>query len=107
MVSSPSALIRRAPDASTLTMSGQSALSRRRGCALEYATLAWKVAGLVILAIAAISAWSVALAGFALDSLNEIGASTDRLDTAADEASKSKTSPDETPPSSADEVSGL
>ena len=48
----------------------------RRGLALEYATLAWNVAGIVVLAIAAVSARSVALAGFALDSLIEIGAST-------------------------------
>jgi hypothetical protein len=48
----------------------------RRGFALEYVTLAWKVAGIVVLAIAAISARSVALAGFGLDSLIEIGAST-------------------------------
>jgi divalent metal cation (Fe/Co/Zn/Cd) transporter len=48
----------------------------RRGFALEYATLAWNVAGIVVLAVAAISARSVALAGFALDSLIEIGAST-------------------------------
>ena len=48
----------------------------RRGFALEYATLAWNVIGIVVLAIAAVSAWSVALAGFALDSLIEIGAST-------------------------------
>jgi divalent metal cation (Fe/Co/Zn/Cd) transporter len=48
----------------------------RRGFALEYATLAWNVAGMVVLVIAAISARSVALAGFALDSLIEIGAST-------------------------------
>ena len=47
----------------------------RRGFALEYATLAWNVAGIVVLAIAAISARSVALVGFALDSLIEIGAS--------------------------------
>ena len=47
----------------------------RRGFALEYATLAWNVAGIVVLAIAAITARSVALAGFALDSLIEIGAS--------------------------------
>ena len=47
----------------------------RRGFALEYATLAWNVAGIVVLAVAAISARSVALAGFALDSLIEIGAS--------------------------------
>ena len=48
----------------------------RRGFALEYATLAWNAAGIVVLAVAAISARSVALAGFALDSLIEIGAST-------------------------------
>jgi divalent metal cation (Fe/Co/Zn/Cd) transporter len=48
----------------------------RRGYALEYATLAWNVAGIVVLAIAAVSAQSVALAGFGLDSLIEIGAST-------------------------------
>ncbi len=47
----------------------------RRGFALEYATLAWNVAGIVVLAVAAISARSVALAGFGLDSLIEIGAS--------------------------------
>jgi divalent metal cation (Fe/Co/Zn/Cd) transporter len=48
----------------------------RRGFALEYTTLGWNVAGIVVLAIAAVSARSVALAGFALDSLIEIGAST-------------------------------
>jgi divalent metal cation (Fe/Co/Zn/Cd) transporter len=48
----------------------------RRGFALEYTTLGWNVIGIVVLAIAAISARSVALAGFALDSLIEIGAST-------------------------------
>jgi hypothetical protein len=37
----------------------------RRGFALEYATLAWNVIGIVVLAIAAISARSVALAGSA------------------------------------------
>jgi divalent metal cation (Fe/Co/Zn/Cd) transporter len=47
----------------------------RRGFALEYATLGWNVAGLAVLAVAAISARSVALAGFGLDSLIEIGAS--------------------------------
>ena len=46
------------------------------GVALEYATLAWNVAGIVVLAIAAVAARSVALAGFGLDSLIEIGAST-------------------------------
>jgi divalent metal cation (Fe/Co/Zn/Cd) transporter len=48
----------------------------RRGFVLEYVTLAWNFVGIVILAIAAISARSVALAGFGLDSLIEIGAST-------------------------------
>jgi len=48
----------------------------RRGFALEYATLGWNVVGIVVLAIAAIGARSVALAGFGLDSLIEIGAST-------------------------------
>jgi len=47
-----------------------------RGRWLEIATLAWNVAGVVVLAIAAIAARSVALAGFGLDSLIEIGAST-------------------------------
>jgi len=47
----------------------------RRGFALEYATLAWNLAGIAVLAVAAIAARSVALAGFALDSLIEIGAS--------------------------------
>ena len=48
----------------------------RRGFALEYTTLGWNVIGIVVLAVAAISARSVALAGFGLDSLIEIGAST-------------------------------
>ena len=48
----------------------------RRGFALEYVTLCWNVAGIVVLAIAAVAARSVALAGFGLDSLIEIGAST-------------------------------
>jgi divalent metal cation (Fe/Co/Zn/Cd) transporter len=48
----------------------------RRGFALEYATLSWNVTGIVVLAIAAVAARSVALAGFGLDSLIEIGAST-------------------------------
>ncbi len=47
----------------------------RRGFALEYATLGWNVAGIIVLAIAAVTARSVALAGFGLDSLIEIGAS--------------------------------
>jgi divalent metal cation (Fe/Co/Zn/Cd) transporter len=48
----------------------------RRGYALEYVTLTWNAAGIVVLAIAAVTAQSVALAGFGLDSLIEIGAST-------------------------------
>ncbi|MEU8514678.1 cation transporter [Kitasatospora sp. NPDC048722] len=48
----------------------------RRGFALEYTTLGWNLIGIVVLAIAAIGARSVALAGFGLDSLIEIGAST-------------------------------
>jgi divalent metal cation (Fe/Co/Zn/Cd) transporter len=48
----------------------------QRGRMLEVATLAWNVIGIVVLAIAAIEARSVALAGFGLDSLIEIGAST-------------------------------
>ena len=48
----------------------------RRGRVLEVITLGWNVAGIVVLAIAAIGARSVALAGFGLDSLIEIGAST-------------------------------
>jgi divalent metal cation (Fe/Co/Zn/Cd) transporter len=61
-----------------VTSSDDSVRSRllRRGFALEYATLGWNVVGIVVLALAAISARSVALAGFGLDSLIEIGAST-------------------------------
>ena len=47
----------------------------RRGFALEWVTLGWNVIGVVILAVTAIAARSVALAGFGLDSLIEIGAS--------------------------------
>jgi divalent metal cation (Fe/Co/Zn/Cd) transporter len=47
----------------------------RRGLALEYTTLGWNVVGVAVLAWSAISARSVALAGFGLDSLIEIGAS--------------------------------
>jgi divalent metal cation (Fe/Co/Zn/Cd) transporter len=48
----------------------------RRGFALEWATLGWNAAGIIVLAIGAVTARSVALAGFGLDSLIEIGAST-------------------------------
>jgi divalent metal cation (Fe/Co/Zn/Cd) transporter len=47
-----------------------------RGRHLEVATLGWNLVGIMVLAIAAIQARSVALAGFGLDSLIEIGAST-------------------------------
>jgi divalent metal cation (Fe/Co/Zn/Cd) transporter len=47
----------------------------RRGRVLEGITLGWNVAGIVVLAVAALAARSVALAGFGLDSLIEIGAS--------------------------------
>jgi divalent metal cation (Fe/Co/Zn/Cd) transporter len=51
------------------------AMLLRRGLALEYATLAWNVAGTVILVAAAVTSGSVALAGFGVDSLIEIIAS--------------------------------
>ena len=43
----------------------------RRGLVLEYLTLGWNVTGIIVLAAAAVSARSVALAGFGLDSLIE------------------------------------
>ena len=48
----------------------------RRGLYLEYATLAWNVAGTTVIIMAAVQAGSAALAGFGLDSLIEIFAST-------------------------------
>jgi divalent metal cation (Fe/Co/Zn/Cd) transporter len=47
----------------------------RRGLLLEYITLGWNVVGSVVVIAAAVAAHSVALAGFGLDSLVEIGAS--------------------------------
>jgi divalent metal cation (Fe/Co/Zn/Cd) transporter len=47
-----------------------------RGRRLEAATLGWNIVGVLVLAFAALQARSVALAGFGLDSLIEIGAST-------------------------------
>ncbi len=47
----------------------------RRGLLLEYLTLGWNAVGVVIVAVAAYKARSVALAGFGLDSLIEIFAS--------------------------------
>ena len=57
-------------------MSGTTPDLLRRGRALEWTTLAWNVVGVVVLAVAAVRARSVALAGFGLDSLIEIGASS-------------------------------
>jgi divalent metal cation (Fe/Co/Zn/Cd) transporter len=48
----------------------------RRAFVLEYATLGWNVVGVMVLSYTALAAHSVALAGFGLDSLIEIGAST-------------------------------
>ena len=48
----------------------------RRGRQLEVMTLGWNVVGVFVLAFAAIAARSVALAGFGLDSVIEIAAST-------------------------------
>ena len=47
-----------------------------RGRRLELATLGWNVVGVVVAAVAAVPARSVALAGFGLDSLIEVAAST-------------------------------
>lgn len=58
----------------TARVTGSSSLVRR-GVRLEYATLGWNAVGLFVLAWAALRARSVALAGFGLDSLIEIGAS--------------------------------
>lgn len=48
----------------------------RSGFVMEGITLGWNVVGIFVLAVAAITARSVALGGFGLDSLIEIGAST-------------------------------
>lgn len=48
----------------------------RRGLILEYLTLGWNVVGSIIVLFAAMHSHSVALAGFGLDSVVEIGAST-------------------------------
>ncbi len=48
----------------------------RRGVGLEIFTLAWNLVGVVVLAVVALASSSVALVGFGLDSLIEIGAST-------------------------------
>jgi divalent metal cation (Fe/Co/Zn/Cd) transporter len=48
----------------------------QRGLRLEYATLGWNVVGCTIVLAAAVAAGSVALAGFGIDSVIEIVAST-------------------------------
>ncbi|MES2092294.1 MAG: cation transporter [Actinomycetota bacterium] len=53
----------------------RAALLRRRGFGLEFVTLGWNAVGVVVLAVLAAGASSVALVGFGLDSLIEIGAS--------------------------------
>ena len=58
-----------------MTRAAASVALLRRGRQLEAATLAWNVIGIAVLGIAALRAHSVALAGFGLDSLIEIGAS--------------------------------
>jgi divalent metal cation (Fe/Co/Zn/Cd) transporter len=59
----------------TAAAAGRGSVLLRRGRLLEAITLAWNVVGIVVLAVAAIGARSVALVGFGLDSLIEIGAS--------------------------------
>ena len=61
----------REPDMTRTASDRRRAVLTRRGFALEYLTLGWNIAGIVVLAIAAITARSVALAGFGLDSLIE------------------------------------
>jgi divalent metal cation (Fe/Co/Zn/Cd) transporter len=62
------------PDVQRRKAAGNASLLTR-GLRLEYATLGWNVVGVVAVAIAALAARSVALAGFGLDSLVEIFAS--------------------------------
>jgi len=47
----------------------------RRGLLLEYLTLGWNVAGTIVVITVAAASHSIAMAGFGLDSLIEIGAS--------------------------------
>ena len=51
------------------------AVPLRRGRQLEVMTLSWNVIGVIVITYAAVTARSVALAGFAVDSVIEIGAS--------------------------------
>ena len=63
------------PSTETQRMPQRRAVLRRRGLHLEYATLGWNVVEIGFLVAAAIAARSVALAGFAIDSIIEIFAS--------------------------------
>ncbi|MEO8391349.1 MAG: cation transporter [Chloroflexota bacterium] len=47
----------------------------QRGLRLEYVTLSWNIVGTIVVILAAVTARSVALAGFALDSVIEMFAS--------------------------------
>jgi len=63
-------------DESRATPDARHTVLLQRGLWLEYVTLGWNVVGVAVLATAALAAGSIALAGFGLDSLIEIGAST-------------------------------
>jgi divalent metal cation (Fe/Co/Zn/Cd) transporter len=63
-------------DMASPTATDRNRILLRRGRVLEVTTVTWNIVGIVVLAIAALRAHSVALAGFGLDSLIEIGAST-------------------------------
>jgi hypothetical protein len=64
------------PDVNISQRDGPRVWLSRAGYLLEATTLAWNVVGVCVLAVAAVGARSVALGGFGLDSLIEIGAST-------------------------------
>lgn len=55
---------------------GRAAVLLRRGRGLEWATLGWNAVGVVVLVALASTTSSVALVGFGLDTVIEIGAST-------------------------------
>lgn len=59
-----------------MTSIDHAAMLVERGKALEWITLGWNLIGVIVLAFLATAAASVALVGFGLDSLIEIGAST-------------------------------
>lgn len=55
----------------TSPVSDSGAVLLRRGRGLKWFTLSWNVVGVVVLAVLAVTASSVALAGFGLDSVIE------------------------------------